>query len=101
MHHTKIAALIGVCSIVASPAFAGPGGRSSMAKGSATDVATEVTEMIVAQRDYTANSKVFQKTTEAVDVMMNYRRSPGNSSKTTSAKSKANSARSALTYKND
>jgi len=37
-------------------------------------MAAELTEMIVAQRDYTANSKVFQTGSELLDVLMNLKR---------------------------
>jgi len=38
------------------------------------DMASELTEMIVAQRDYTANSKVFQTGSELLEVLMNLKR---------------------------
>ncbi len=38
------------------------------------DMAEELTEMIVAQRDYTANSKVFQTGSELLEVLMNLKR---------------------------
>ena len=38
------------------------------------DMATELTKMIVAQRDYTANSKVFQTGSELLEVLMNLKR---------------------------
>ncbi len=38
------------------------------------DMATELTKMIVAQRDYTANSKVFQTGSELLEILMNLKR---------------------------
>lgn len=38
------------------------------------DMAEELTEMIIAQRDYTANSKVFQTGSELLEVLMNLKR---------------------------
>ena len=38
------------------------------------DLAAELTEMIVAQRDYTANSKVVQTGSELLDVLVNLKR---------------------------
>lgn len=43
-------------------------------ENSTVDMATELTEMIVAQRDYTANSKVVQTGSELLDVLMNLKR---------------------------
>jgi flagellar hook protein FlgE len=37
-------------------------------------MASELTDMIVAQRDYTANSKVIQTSTALLDVLMNISR---------------------------
>lgn len=48
--------------------------KSSALESSNVDMASELTEMIVAQRDYTANSKVFQTGTELLDVLMNLKR---------------------------
>lgn len=47
---------------------------SGATEASTVDVATELTEMIVAQRDYTANSKVFQTGTELLDTLLNLKR---------------------------
>lgn len=53
-------------------------GRGAMVSGaleqSNVDMASELTEMIVAQRDYTANSKVFQTGSELLEVLMNLKR---------------------------
>ncbi|GGF47891.1 flagellar hook protein FlgE [Azorhizobium oxalatiphilum] len=58
--------------------FAGDPGygaiKSNSLEASTVDIASELTEMIVAQRDYTANSKVFQTGTELLDVLMNLKR---------------------------
>lgn len=58
--------------------FANQGGLGTMVSGaterSNVDMATELTEMIAAQRDYTANSKVFQTGSELLDVLMNLKR---------------------------
>ncbi|WP_454916041.1 flagellar hook protein FlgE [Xanthobacter sediminis] len=43
-------------------------------ENSTVDTANELTTMIVAQRDYTANSKVFQTGSELLDVLMNLKR---------------------------
>lgn len=48
--------------------------KSSSLESSNVDMASELTEMIIAQRDYTANSKVFQTGTELLDVLMNLKR---------------------------
>ena len=48
--------------------------RSGATENSTVDTATELTTMIVAQRDYTANSKVFQTGAELLDVLMNLKR---------------------------
>ncbi|MFG1392442.1 flagellar hook protein FlgE [Xanthobacter agilis] len=47
---------------------------SGATEGSTVDTASELTTMIVSQRDYTANSKVFQTGTELLDVLMNLKR---------------------------
>lgn len=47
---------------------------SGATEQSNVDMASELTKMIVAQRDYTANSKVFQTGTELLDVLMNLKR---------------------------
>ncbi|TCT07945.1 flagellar hook protein FlgE [Aquabacter spiritensis] len=47
---------------------------SGATEQSNVDMAAELTEMIVAQRDYTANSKVFQTGSELLDVLMNLKR---------------------------
>jgi flagellar hook protein FlgE len=58
--------------------FAETAGVGSVISGateqSNVDMASELTKMIVAQRDYTANSKVFQTGTELLDVLMNLKR---------------------------
>lgn len=48
--------------------------ESNSLESSTVDMATELTEMIVAQRDYTANSKVVQTGSELLDVLMNLKR---------------------------
>ncbi|MFG1480388.1 flagellar hook protein FlgE [Xanthobacter sp. V4C-4] len=48
--------------------------RSGATENSTVDTATELTTMIIAQRDYTANSKVFQTGAELLDVLMNLKR---------------------------
>jgi len=47
---------------------------SNATENSTVDTANELTTMIVAQRDYTANSKVFQTGAELLDVLMNLKR---------------------------
>lgn len=47
---------------------------SGATEQSNVDMATELTDMIVAQRDYTANSKVVQTGSELLDVLMNLKR---------------------------
>lgn len=58
--------------------FPTEGARGSVISGaleqSNVDMASELTEMIVAQRDYTANSKVFQTGSELLEVLMNLKR---------------------------
>jgi flagellar hook protein FlgE len=58
--------------------FPTEGGRGSLISGaleqSNVDMASELTDMIVAQRDYTANSKVVQTSSELLDVLMNLKR---------------------------
>jgi flagellar hook protein FlgE len=58
--------------------FPTEGGRGTLVSGaleqSNVDMASELTEMIVAQRDYTANSKVVQTTSDLLDVLMNLKR---------------------------
>ena len=49
-------------------------GVAGATEQSTVDMASELTRMIVAQRDYTANSKVFQTGTELLDVLMNLKR---------------------------
>lgn len=53
-------------------------GRGTLIAGaleqSNVDMASELTDMIVAQRDYTANSKVFQTGSELLEVLMNLKR---------------------------
>lgn len=57
---------------------AGLGGLGTIGSGvlesSNVDLASELTEMIVAQRSYTANSKVFQTASDLLDVLMNLKR---------------------------
>ncbi len=47
---------------------------SGSLEGSNVDVASELTEMIQAQRSYTANSKVFQTGADLMDVLINLKR---------------------------
>jgi flagellar hook protein FlgE len=58
--------------------FAGTGGFGSVSSGaleqSNVDLATELTTMIEAQREYTANSKVFQTGADLMDVLVNLKR---------------------------
>jgi flagellar hook protein FlgE len=58
--------------------FPTEGGRGKLVSGaleqSNVDMASELTEMIVAQRDYTANSKVVQTSSDLLDVLMNLKR---------------------------
>ena len=58
--------------------FPTEGGRGTLVSGaleqSNVDMASELTDMIVAQRDYTANSKVVQTSSELLDVLMNLKR---------------------------
>lgn len=58
--------------------FAQDGGRGKIVSGSleqsTVDLATELTDMIDAQRGYTANSKVFQTGAELMDVLVNLKR---------------------------
>ncbi len=58
--------------------FAQEGGRGDIVSGaleqSTVDLATELTDMIDAQRGYTANSKVFQTGAELMDVLVNLKR---------------------------
>lgn len=58
--------------------FPTEGGRGSLIadalEQSNVDMASELTDMIVAQRDYTANSKVIQTSTALLDVLMNISR---------------------------
>lgn len=58
--------------------FPTEGGMGSLFSGaleqSNVDLATEFTEMIVAQRSYTGNSKVFQTGSELLDTLMNLKR---------------------------
>lgn len=58
--------------------FAGEGSLGDVVSGalenSNVDIAQELTEMIESQRNYTANSKVFQTGSELVDVLMNLKR---------------------------
>jgi flagellar hook protein FlgE len=58
--------------------FPTEGGRGSVVSGaleqSNVDMASELTDMIVAQRDYTANSKIVQTSSELLDVLMNLKR---------------------------
>jgi flagellar hook protein FlgE len=58
--------------------FPTEGGRGKLVSGaleqSNVDMASELTDMIVAQRDYTANSKVVQTSSDLLDVLMNLKR---------------------------
>ena len=58
--------------------FPTEGGRGSLVSGaleqSNVDMASELTDMIVAQRDYTANSKVVQTSSDLLDVLMSLKR---------------------------
>ena len=58
--------------------FSGESGFGKIASGvleqSTTDIASEFTDMIDAQRGYTANSKVFQTGAELMDVLVNLKR---------------------------
>ncbi|MGE0768256.1 MAG: flagellar hook protein FlgE [Hyphomicrobiaceae bacterium] len=57
---------------------AGGGGRGSLISGalesSTVDMASELTDMVEAQRNYTANSRVFQTGSELMDVLVNLKR---------------------------
>lgn len=57
---------------------AGTGGRGTITANaleqSNVDLASELTEMIIAQRSYTANSKVFQTGSDLLEVLMNLKR---------------------------
>jgi flagellar hook protein FlgE len=54
------------------------GGFGSLVSGalesSTVDMASELTDMIAAQRSYTANSRVFQTGSELMDVIVNLKR---------------------------
>lgn len=58
--------------------FAGEGGMGQMVSGalenSNVDIAQELTDMIQAQRNYTANSKAFQTGSELMDLLVNLKR---------------------------
>jgi flagellar hook protein FlgE len=58
--------------------FAGEGGLGKMEAGaleqSNVDLANELTEMIESQREYTANSKVFQTGADLMEVLVNLKR---------------------------
>lgn len=58
--------------------FPTEGGRGKLVSGaleqSNVDMASELTDMIAAQRNYTANSKVVQTSSELLDVLMNLKR---------------------------
>jgi flagellar hook protein FlgE len=58
--------------------FPGEGGLGEINSGaleqSTVDIASEFTDMIDAQRGYTANSKVFQTGAELMDVLVNLKR---------------------------
>ena len=58
--------------------FAGSGGLgeivSSALEQSTVDLSSELTAMIEAERNYTANSKVFQTGAELMDVLVNLKR---------------------------
>jgi flagellar hook protein FlgE len=58
--------------------FAGSGGLGDIISGSIensnVDIAEELTSMIESQRNYTANSKVFQTGSDLMDVLVNLKR---------------------------
>ena len=58
--------------------FAGEGGLGNLLSGaleqSTVDLASELTAMIEFERNYTANSKVFQTGSELMDVVVNLKR---------------------------
>ena len=58
--------------------FPGEGGMGTMVSGaleqSTVDLASELTAMIESERNYTANSKVFQTGSELIDVVVNLKR---------------------------
>lgn len=58
--------------------WAGQGGRGSVIAGalenSNVDIAEELTNMIESQRNYTANSKVFQTGADLMDILVNLKR---------------------------
>jgi flagellar hook protein FlgE len=58
--------------------FAGEGGFGNIVSGaleqSTVDLASELTAMIESERNYTANSKVFQTGSELIDVVVNLKR---------------------------
>jgi flagellar hook protein FlgE len=58
--------------------YAGNSGYGTILSGaledSNVDIAEELTSMIEAQRNYTANSKVFQTGSELMDVLVNLKR---------------------------
>jgi flagellar hook protein FlgE len=58
--------------------FANEGGNGKIVSGalenSTVDIATELTQMIEAQRNYTANSKVFQTGSELTETVINLKR---------------------------
>ena len=62
----------------ARPGFAGSGAfgsiQSKALENSNVDIANELTSMIEAQRNYTANSKVFQTASDLLDVLVNLKR---------------------------
>ena len=47
---------------------------SGALEGSNVDIAEELTDMIEAQRNYTANSKVFQTGSDLLDILVNLKR---------------------------
>ncbi|OBZ92770.1 flagellar hook protein FlgE [Pararhizobium polonicum] len=68
----------GVDSGVIVTGFAGSGNfgsiQSNALEGSNVDIANELTAMIESQRNYTANSKVFQTGADLLDVLVNLKR---------------------------
>ena len=58
--------------------FAKDGGFGTMVSGaleqSTVDLASELTNMIESERNYTANSKVFQTGADLMDVLVNLKR---------------------------
>jgi flagellar hook protein FlgE len=68
----------GIDSGVITTGFAGSGAFGKVVSGalesSNVDIAEELTDMIAAQRSYTANSKVFQTGSDLMEVLVNLKR---------------------------